>query len=443
MKIISKSISVSRVYAPLRVCADMCLYYYMLAVMTLAVEYNISTEKGVYGVVSNMIAPWLNQLLILVGACFVIGFLIVRINNVALRFVLSLLPGLTFFMSPLEPTMLIHAAAWVYYVIYMTVGSFELYVDVYRRRGRLLLFIALILTCLLLFYHFGNEAWYGNTLFGGEVFGLLFFVLIVFAMRGMRLSYGAPAKMRIFDAVHVVALPLILLAGFFLLRGTIPAFTWIIAKITRVLTWLFRLLTKPREEVPIIPDEDYEGPVKIEEEDQEIVLPPKAPDQTVDPGTTATPRVRIQTSVWLWILFAILVLALVYYAIKLIRDRQKVYDKAKIARDRIEKLPREKHSRRQIFGSSLSANVNKIRKVYRSYLQHLRSSDVKIYPSDTSKDVLENTSQRLDIPENAALREVYIAARYGDPNAVTSEQADEAKRCFTVIKGKDLKRTAQ
>ena len=56
---------------------------------------------------------------------------------------------------------------------------------------------------------------------------------------------------------------------------------------------------------------------------------------------------------------------------------------------------------------------------------------------------MENTSEHLKIPENAALREVYIAARYGNPDAVTSEQAEEAKHCLTLIKGKDLKGAAQ
>ena len=35
--------------------------------------------------------------------------------------------------------------------------------------------------------------------------------------------------------------------------------------------------------------------------------------------------------------------------------------------------------------------------------------------------------------ENKRLRELYIAARYGDPKAVTSEQVGEAKHCLGVI----------
>ena len=81
----------------------------------------------------------------------------------------------------------------------------------------------------------------------------------------------------------------------------------------------------------------------------------------------------------------------------------------------------------------LPTNVRQIRRVYRSYLDHVRSLRLRISPSDTSKDVLDGSSAYLDVPENGTLRELYIAARYGDPKAVTSEQAAEAKRCLSVI----------
>ena len=101
--------------------------------------YNYSDETGVHAVVGNLITPWSLQLSVLVAACFVVGLVAVRVDSAALRFVLSLLPGLSFLMSPLQPILLIHAAAWLYFVIVMTIGYFEEYLDVYRRRARLML----------------------------------------------------------------------------------------------------------------------------------------------------------------------------------------------------------------------------------------------------------------------------------------------------------------
>ena len=89
-----KKISVSRQYAPLRVCADICFYFYTISLFSFSVLYTASDEQGVYGVVTNLIAPWSLQLAVLVAACLVLGFVIIRIDNMALRFLLSLLPGL-------------------------------------------------------------------------------------------------------------------------------------------------------------------------------------------------------------------------------------------------------------------------------------------------------------------------------------------------------------
>ena len=102
-----KKISVSRQYAPLRVCADICFYFYTISLFSFSVLYTASDEQGVYGVVTNLIAPWSLQLAVLVAACLVLGFVIIRIDNMALRFLLSLLPGLSFLMSPFQLILLI------------------------------------------------------------------------------------------------------------------------------------------------------------------------------------------------------------------------------------------------------------------------------------------------------------------------------------------------
>ncbi len=428
-----KNISVSSLYAPLRICAEMCLYYYVLALFTMSVEYNVSTEKGVYGVVSNIVSPRSLQLTVLVGTCLALGFLIVRVNSAVLRFLLSLLPGLSFLMNPLEPMTAVLAAAWAYYVICMTVGNFEVYLDMYRKRARLMFVIALTLTCGLIIYHFGNDAWYGTTLFGGETFGLFFFVLTVFALRGMRLSFGAPAKMRAFDALHVVALPVIIIVLFFLLRGAVPAFTWVIARITRVLTLLYQKLFPREQPNTFIPDEDFNAPT----EEANINIPAiKETEADMTPISGTDPQVRISGEAWLWVFIVILAAVLVYIAVREIRSRRKNYEKPKLARDRIERMPREKISHRRSGDPAISANAKKIRRIYRSYLDFLHSFGLKRFPSDTSKDVLDNSSKYLEVPENAELRELYIAARYGDPKDATAEQAAEARRCLTVIQNR-------
>ena len=168
-----KQISISEQYAPLRVCADISFYFYVVALFSFSAPYTVSSDGGVQYVVTNLIAPWSLQLAILVAACFVLGFLIVRLDSMVLRCLLSLLPGLTFLMSPFQPILLIHAAAWVYYVVYMTVGNFEAYLDVYRRRARVMLLAAMLLTFCLIIFHFGTDSMANRRLYGGEIYGLM------------------------------------------------------------------------------------------------------------------------------------------------------------------------------------------------------------------------------------------------------------------------------
>ena len=427
-----KSVSVTRQYAPLRVCGDMCFYYFVLAVLSLSTRNTAFNETGAYGVVSNMVAPWALQLSIMVCACFVLGFLTIHINNAVLRFIISLLPGLTFLMSPFRPVLLIHAAAFAYYVLFMTIGNFEVYLDVYRGRSRLMLLATMLLACFLIIFHFGIDTWTTLKLYGGEHFGLAYFVLAVLSLRGMRLSFGAPLKMRALDIVHVVALPAVIITAFFLLRGAVPGITWLVSMLTRFLKWFYNLFF-PEKEIPVYKDPD-EFDQKEAGDGEPIIRPGIENDNTVtEPISGEDPHIRVHTDAWLWIITIILVIALIYIAVKLIRNKRKDSEAPKRTRERFEKVMPERQQRRRSAEPALSPNVKQIRRTYKSYLELIRTRYMKIFPSDTSADVRDNTSKYLDISENGTLRELYIAARYGDPKAVTAEQAAEAKRCLAAI----------
>lgn len=427
-----KEIGVSRQYAPLRVCADICFYFYAVSIFTFSVQYFTFEGGDVLGVVSNLVAPWSRQLTVMVAACFVLGLFITRIQSGPLRFLLSLLPGLVFLLIPFRPVVLILLAAWVYYVIYMTVGSFEVHLDLYRRRGRLMLFVAMMLTLCLIIFHFGTEDWYYNRLFGGELYGALFFVFCVLSLRGMRTDLGAPKMMRALDAAFVVGLPLTLLGAFFLLRLTVPAITSLFRQLTRLLLWLR----------PLFPERDVPEELPPEEDDLSSLFThdpfplPIVEEQHPDPGSLGGEGLKIQLpeETSLWFTVALLAVVLLLIAYWLIRRKWKAPALPHIVHEKIEMTPlREGLLRRAPREAPAPAHVRQIRRIYRSYLQRMRALNMKLSPSDTSEDVLAHAGERLDRPENETLRELYIAARYGDPKAVTAAQAAEAQRCLNAI----------
>ena len=427
-----KSMNVSRQYAPLRVCADICFYFYAIAVLSITVNTTSSDGTAVHGAAINLIAPWSLQLLVFFLACFALGFIIVRIERPVPRFILSLLPGLSFLMSPFQPILLMHAAAWVYYIIYMTIGSFEVFLDVYRRRARIMLIIAFLLSCGLIVFHFATDDWHRNQFFGGEEYGLLFFALSVLSLRGMRLSLGAPKKLRAMDSAFVVALPVLLIAAFFILSGAVPVMTAVLKLLTRFLIWLYRLFF-PERELPKALEEMEESINEAEDVDPPLKPSEKGYIPPVKPMGGEDPHLHLSARAWFCILIVALVAALVIITVKLLRNKPKSSDKPRLARERIEKGVYEGVLRRKSGETALPANVRQIRKIYRSYLDRIRSLRMKVSPSDTSQDVLDLSSEVFEMPENRTLRELYIAARYGDPKSVTSEQVAEAKHCLSVI----------
>ncbi|MBR6236164.1 MAG: hypothetical protein IKR16_00325 [Firmicutes bacterium] len=431
MKIAEKNISISALYAPVRVCADMSFYFYALALLSLTVAYYASSGGKVYGVITNITSPWALQIGVLLVSSFALGFLTVHIKSAPLRFVISLLPGLSFLMNPFRPVFLVHAAAWAYYVIYMTIGNFEEYLDVYRRRIKLMLIMALVLTGLLIIFRFSNDAWYGSKLLGGEEYGLFFFVLAVASLRGMRLGFGATGRLRAMDTAFVVALPVLLTAAVLLFSGAVPVITYLFKQLTRVLAYLYSLLF-PQKETPDIsqlPDEDGGLPAETP------IIDPNAVKEDIEtePIDGEDPHIRVSSNTLFWILIVILIVFLVIIAVRLLRSKRSDPVKSGRAHERIERIPFEGLRHRRSADTALSANVRQIRKIYRVYLEQVFSRHARLGPSDTSRDVLDLSEDFSGLPENKTLREIYIAARYGDPDVVTSEQTAEARRCLNTL----------
>ena len=55
--------------------------------------------------------------------------------------------------------------------------------------------------------------------------------------------------------------------------------------------------------------------------------------------------------------------------------------------------------------------------------------------ADTSADILAREQETGENADAKRLRELYLAARYGEPGAVTREQVQEAQACLERIVG--------
>ena len=432
-----KELSASRQYAPMRVCADICFYFYVVSLFSFSVKYSFPDEGGVQGHVTNLIAPWALQLAILAAACFLVGLVAVRIDSAALRFFLSLLPGLSFLMSPFSALELIHVVAWAYFVIVMTIGRFDVHLDEYRRRAGVMLSAILLLTLCLIIFHFGTDDWYSKRLFGGELYGLLFFFLSVVSLRGMRSDPVVPVKIRALNAAYVILLPVLLVSAFFLLRGIVPVITFLFALLTRFLLWLYHLFFPRRDMSAPLPSPGEDDVNKVLNEEPLMQLSGK--DQSPDPGLLEGTGMRIQlpSEAGFWLTLAFLAAVLVYIAVLLIRKQQKRSGKARTVRENIVRPRSEMLPRRRRRESADPAIVRQIRRIYRGYLAHLHGRGQTIAASDTSQDVLDRSRGLADRPEAVRLRELYIAARYGDPRSVTESQLEEARRCLDAILSPD------
>jgi hypothetical protein len=85
--------------------------------------------------------------------------------------------------------------------------------------------------------------------------------------------------------------------------------------------------------------------------------------------------------------------------------------------------------------------VEKIRALYRQYIAFVRKEGADLSRGSTSEDILESSKElkeEADLSEDESrLREIYIRARYGNPDAVTDEDVARACRLLDDITRQD------
>ncbi len=83
----------------------------------------------------------------------------------------------------------------------------------------------------------------------------------------------------------------------------------------------------------------------------------------------------------------------------------------------------------------IADNVMKIRTAYRQYINHVKKEGAALSRGSTSEDILESSEEiaEMDDEREKELREIYIKARYGNPESVTAEDAARAQELLAQI----------
>lgn len=264
-------------------------------------------------------------------------------------------------------------------------------------------------------------------------YAVLYFVIAVFLLRNLRLGAAGSGRnmaLNFLAFAGAVALGVVLcLAAYTVLRlllypaaalyfGVIDGFLEIFREavyffgeiLTYIITYLAMLLYRRRNG-----EIDVEGGGEGE--------PPVEPKPEVEPNETVNA-----------IAGAILILIVAAAVIFLARKAAKMMKKRIAAGRRVttERIGAMVDRR----GAKVTGNRAKVRAVYRKFMGLVVERGEEIRPDHTSEDVLHLASLVADGKDCAALREVYLSARYDTTREVTVEQVKEAKSLYRKLQDK-------
>lgn len=377
---------------------------------------------------------WWLPMAVFTAACFALGFLIVRFRSKLLRLALSLLPGLSFLLAELHPLLLFPALAWFYYILVMTQGNYALPLDEYRKSYTLMMVLCLFSVAA----NIANSTIYRGHLISVEslVYVFLFLFLGVVAMRRMQMGAEMSRSWKLSNALSVIGVPLaavgVSVLLFLILRFSEPALRFVLEPIGKFLLWLYYLLFPHGAEEIFTPESTLKPEVNA------LPIGPSGiggnHSNVFDEDSMSTSHLLIEKAAGIgaYVVLGILLLLALYLIVKHVRRNRFLDETNQEEYEETEETAPEERVRWKKNGR-LVGHAKQLRRIYQTYLEFINARGQHINKSDTSADILERTQKAKASPEAERLRELYIAARYGDPRAVTAEQVQEAQDCLEKI----------
>ncbi len=398
-----------------RVTGDICFYFAVLNVF------------GAFRV-------WRVPMALFAVLCLLLGFAAVRSKNAAVRLTLALVPGFSFLIGPFQWLLVFPAIAWLYYVLVMARGNYAMPLYEYRKS-----FTAMLVICLFfLAANIANAVIYWNQVISADslVYAFAFLVLGVIAMRRMEMGAEMSLRWRLRNALSVIGVPILAVGAsvllFLLLRFSQGALRLILEPVGRFILWLIHKLFpnghSPIEEMTL---EEYlrpKNPVQALELETDIMTGDKFEFQGTDYSRMLIERAA---GIGAWVVLGLLLVLALVLVVRYARRNQPA-DENEMEIDETQAVSAPDRRRKKKAALPIG-NARQLRRVYKTYLEYRRARGLSVGPSDTSEEILER-EKRLGIHEDAnRLRELYIAARYGNPSAVTRDQVLEAQACLERI----------
>lgn len=375
---------------------------------------------------------WRLPMALFAAACLLLGFVIVRCANPALRGVLALLPALTFLIAQPGWLLLIPAAAWIYYIAVMVIGNYAMPLDEYRKA-----FTVMLIVCL--FFIAANIA--NSTIYSGKmisvdslVYAFVFLFLGVIAMRRMQMGREMNWAWKWRNALSVAGFPLLAVGAsvvlFVVLRFTHWGLTKILRPLGIILNWLLHKLF-PTGNAPIESMNlqqvlarsaiEFNNKWEAEGEDESFIA---GKGENFDKMT-----IERLASIGGYVILGLLLVLVLFLVLRRVW-RMKPLSREEPEFEETEKVEPGKRRRRRR-GMPVLGNARQLRRIYKTYLEYRHEHGMTVTATDTSAQILER--ETVEKEDAARLRELYIAARYGDPSAVTRLQVQEAQACLERI----------
>ncbi len=407
---------------------------------------------------------WQLPMAAFVLAAFLVSLAAVRLENRVLRLLLALLPALCFIGVRPHPLLIFPALAWLYLILVLTMGTFEVHLYNYRNTY-------LVMAVVCLFFVTASAA--NATLFRGELISLdslvylaLFLVLGVISMRSMQMGAAMDLRWRLANALSIVAALLLAVSVSLVLYGLIvkslPVVSYLFAPLGQLLVWIVSLFIRndPAETAPLTPEYGVSGVPSS-------ALLESGAAETAEAAEEGGRMIRFFSDDALtaggWIAVVLLAALAVWIIVRLARRGSALPLAEDLAYDDTEagKPRRRQRGRKE---PAPAGPAEQVRRVYRDYLAFLEENGLRREASDTSEQILKESEHRAAVEVKhagtgsaaagnagtgsaaaatvepsgqtsyeARLREIYLKARYSEAS-VTAQDAAEAKALLDAIR---------